>query len=156
MQKPDRYDYNTRAEYESALKQYEINVRKLKMKAVIGGTFATVIGLVALTVLGGSWYTVDEGFRGVTLRNGAVTGTAEPGLGFKMPLIDSVKDINVQTQARLYEKVMVYSRDQQTAELNVSVNYRLPEDQVGAVYSDFGGAEGVVNRLLDRQIRAAA
>lgn len=125
-------------------------------KIIVGAISAIVVGVLAVVILGGSFYTVDQGERGVILRNGALVGIAEPGLGFKMPLIDSVKDINVQTQARLYEKVMVYSRDQQTAELNVSVNYRLPEDQVGVVYSDFGGAEGVVNRLLDRQVRASA
>jgi regulator of protease activity HflC (stomatin/prohibitin superfamily) len=46
-----------------------------------------VIALVGLPLLLGSWYTVDQGERGVILRNGAVVGTAEPGLHFKMPLI---------------------------------------------------------------------
>jgi regulator of protease activity HflC (stomatin/prohibitin superfamily) len=66
--------------------------------------------------------------------------------------VDSVKEINVQTQARLYEKVMVYSRDQQTADLYISVNYRIASDQVEKIYSEFGGREGIVNRLLDRQV----
>jgi regulator of protease activity HflC (stomatin/prohibitin superfamily) len=113
---------------------------------------ATVIGgIAALTVIFGSWYTVDQGDRGVILRNGAIVGTAEPGLGFKMPLIDSVVDINVQTQARMYENVLAYSRDQQTAGLTISVNYRLLADQVTSIYADYGGAEGVLSRVLDRQ-----
>lgn len=122
------------------------------MRTVIGGVIAAVIGLIALTVVGGSWYTVDEGYRGVMLRNGAVVGTADPGLGFKMPLIDSVVDISVQTQAQLYENVLAYSRDQQTAGLTISVNYRLPADQVQKIYAEYGGAAGVVSRLLDRQV----
>lgn len=122
------------------------------MKTIIGGITAGVIGLGLLTVFGGSWYTVDEGYRGVMLRNGAVVGTAEPGLGFKMPLVDSVVDISVQSQAQLYENVLAYSRDQQTAGLTLSVNYRLPADQVETIYSDYGGAAGVVSRLLDRQV----
>ena len=60
IQKPERYDYNSRDEYETALKQYQINLRKFKMNAIVGGTFATLIGLTALTVIGGSWYTVGE------------------------------------------------------------------------------------------------
>jgi regulator of protease activity HflC (stomatin/prohibitin superfamily) len=120
-----------------------------RLIGIIGSVF---VGLIALVVLGGSFYTVDQGERGVILRNGAVVGTADPGLGFKLPIIDSVKDINVQTQARLYEKVMVYSRDQQTADLYVSVNYRIASDQVEQIYSEFGGREGIVNRLLDRQV----
>ena len=152
MRKPDRYDYKTLDEYKTALKQYDENKRKMKMNAIVGGTFATIIGLTALTVLGGSWYTVDEGYRGVTLRNGAVTGTAEPGLGFKLPLIDSVIDISVQSQAQLYENVLAYSRDQQTAGLSLSVNYRFPADQVETIYREYGGEAGVISRLLDRQV----
>jgi regulator of protease activity HflC (stomatin/prohibitin superfamily) len=118
-------------------------------------SFAVIVSLLLLTVVGGSWYTVDEGYRGVILRNGAVTGTAEPGLGFKLPIISSVIDISVQSQARTYDTVQAYSKDQQTATLFVSVNYRLPADQVETIYGEYGGAEGVVNRVLDRQVLQA-
>jgi regulator of protease activity HflC (stomatin/prohibitin superfamily) len=121
-------------------------------RSIAGIVIAVVVGLILLTVVGGSFYTVDQGERGVILRNGKVVGTAEPGLGFKLPIVDSVKEINVQTQARIYEKVAVYSRDQQSAVLQVSVNYRLPADQVEKIYSEFGGAGGLVSRLLDRQV----
>jgi regulator of protease activity HflC (stomatin/prohibitin superfamily) len=124
----------------------------MSAKTVIGASIAGVVGIVALTVIGGSFYTIDQGERGVLLRNGKVVGTAGPGLGFKMPIIDSVREITVQTQARVYEKVVAYSRDQQTATLQVSVNYRLPADQVEAIYSEFGGADGIVTRLMDRQV----
>ena len=116
----------------------------------IGG--AVVAGLVGLTVLGGSWYTVDQGERGVILRNGAITGTAEPGLGFKMPIVDTVVDIDIRTRANLYENVMAYSRDQQTAGLNVSVNYRVPSDQVLNVYENYGTVENLRSRILDRKV----
>lgn len=152
MQKPDRWDYDSASEYQAALKLYETNLRKMKMNAVVGSTIAGVVGLVALTVVGGSWYTVGEGYRGVTLRNGAVVGTAEPGLGFKIPLIDSVVDISVQSQAQLYENILAYSRDQQTAGLSLSVNYRFPADQVETIYREYGGESGVISRLLDRQV----
>ena len=124
----------------------------IQSKVMFGIGGAVVAGVLALAVLGGSFYTVDQGERGVILRNGKVVGTAEPGLGFKFPIVDTVKEINVQTQARIYEKVLVYSRDQQNASLQVSVNYRLPADQVEGIYSEFGGADGIVTRLLDRQV----
>jgi regulator of protease activity HflC (stomatin/prohibitin superfamily) len=152
MQKPDRWDFDKPEQYRDALVKYDNQMRKNKMNAIVGGTFATVIGLAALTVIGGSWYTVGEGYRGVTLRNGAVVGTAEPGLGFKMPIIDSVVDISVQSQAQLYENILAYSRDQQTAGLNLSVNYRFPADQVETIYREYGGEAGVISRLLDRQV----
>lgn len=152
MQKPDRWDFDKPEQYRDAMNKYDNHMRKMKMNAIVGGTFATLIGLTALTVIGGSWYTVGEGYRGVALRNGAVVGTSEPGLGFKMPIIDSVVDISVQSQAQLYENILAYSRDQQTAGLNLSVNYRFPADQVETIYREYGGEAGVISRLLDRQV----
>ena len=127
-----------------------MNNMNLKPKLALGA--GIVAGLIGLSVLGGSFYTIDQGSRGVILRNGKVVGTADPGLNFKMPIVDTVKHINVKTQARVYDKVMVYSRDQQTAVLQVSVNYRFPSDQVDKIYSDYGGADGIVSSILDRQI----
>jgi len=121
-------------------------------RTIIAGTTAVVVGLFALTIVGGSFYTIDSGDRGVILRNGAVVGTAEPGLGFKLPIIDTIKEISVRANARKYEGVAAYSKDQQTAELVISVNYRLPADQVEKIYSEYGGEEGVLTRLLDRQV----
>jgi regulator of protease activity HflC (stomatin/prohibitin superfamily) len=152
MQKPDRWDFDKPEQYRDAMNKYDNQMRKFKMNAVVGGTFAALVGLTALTVIGGSWYTVDEGYRGVALRNGAVVGTSEPGLGFKMPIIDSVIDISVQSQAQLYENILAYSRDQQTAGLSLSVNYRFPADQVETIYREYGGEAGVISRLLDRQV----
>lgn len=110
---------------------------------------AVLLGLLLLWL---SWYTVDQGQRGVLLRNGAVIGTAEPGLGFKVPFIDSVRRISVQSKAREYEAVAAYSKDQQTAVMRLSVSYSLPPDQVTEIYSEYGGEEGIVSRLLDRQV----
>lgn len=121
-------------------------------RGLVSIVIAVLVGLIMLTVVGGSFYTVDQGERGVILRNGAVVGTAEPGLGMKLPIVDSIREINVQTQARVYKDVMVYSRDQQNAGLQVSVNYRLASDKVEQIYSEFGGQDGIVSRLLDRQV----
>ena len=152
MRKPERYQYTSNIDYVAALNEYKMDQGKQMSRIVIGGVSAVVAGIVALTVLGGSWYTVDSGERGVLLRNGAVTGTADPGLGFKMPLIDSVRRISVQSQARPYADMLAYSKDQQTAGLTLSVNYRLPADQVETIYTNYGGEEGVLTRLLDRQV----
>ena len=57
-----------------------------------GPTVVFILGaLVLVAIVTSSWYTVDQGERGVMLRNGAVIGEAEPGLGFKIPLIDTVE-----------------------------------------------------------------
>lgn len=122
------------------------------MKGIIGlvaGAFALLFGI---TVVFGSWYTIDQGERGVILRNGALVGTAQPGLGFKTPWVDDVVKISIQSKARIYEGVPAYSKDQQSAVVQVSVNYRIPTDQVSEVYSNYGGESGLVDRLVDRRL----
>lgn len=112
-----------------------------------------LIGLVALfviVILSSSWYTVDQGERGVILRNGAVIGEAEPGLGFKIPLIDSVEHISTQSQNSRYSDVKTYSRDQQPATLRVSINYHVTHARV--VYSDYQSIQGMLDRLVTPQV----
>lgn len=153
MNKPYRKDYDSLYQYENDMRKYSNYMEKKQMaKSAIGIGSSVVAGLVALTILGSSWYTVDQGERGVILRSGAVTGVAEPGLGFKMPIVDRVIDIDVRSRAKIYENVLAYSRDQQTAGLTVSVNYRVPSDSVVAVYEDYGSVENLASRLLDRQV----
>lgn len=113
---------------------------------------AAFIGLAILSVVLGSWYTVDEGERGVILRYGAVAGVAQPGLGFKIPLIDSVVRVSVQSKAAIYNGMEAYSRDQQPATMNLSVNYRIPPDRVEEVYATYGGEDGLLSRLVERRV----
>jgi regulator of protease activity HflC (stomatin/prohibitin superfamily) len=123
-----------------------------EIRKMVGIVVGVLIALIVVVVAGGSFYTIDQGQRGVILRTGQVVGTAEPGLGFKLPIVDTVVEMSVQTQARVWGDVMAYSKDQQTATMALSVNYRIPADQVAAVYSDWGGEAGIVSRLLDRQV----
>lgn len=124
----------------------------MSARAVFSIITGVVVFVVGITVIFGSWYTIDQGERGVILRNGAIIGTAQPGLGFKTPWIESVIDISVQSRAKVYDEVLTYSRDQQTAALVLSVNYRLPPDRVEQIYAEYGGEEGLVARLIDRRV----
>ena len=56
------------------------------MRAMIIAGLAAIVGI---TLIFGSWYTIDQRERGVILRNGKLVGTATPGLGFKVPMIDT-------------------------------------------------------------------
>ena len=152
MHKPEIENYRSRNEYAQAVKVYNEYERKKTMKTIIGISAGVLAGVVALTILGGSWYTVDEGERGVVLRNGALVAIAEPGLHFKLPVVDSVRDIDVRSRVAMYQDVQVYTLDQQTAVLIVSVNYRVPIDQVAAIYENFGTVDAMQSSILDRQV----
>jgi regulator of protease activity HflC (stomatin/prohibitin superfamily) len=108
--------------------------------------------LVLLSIVSGSWYTVDQGERGVHLRNGAIVGTSEPGLGFKMPFFDSIVKISTQTHTVSYEKIQAYSRDQQPAIIRASVTFNVPPEKVEDVYANFKNVDAMVARLIDRQV----
>jgi regulator of protease activity HflC (stomatin/prohibitin superfamily) len=124
----------------------------LRNRFQMAGAVAVVVVLLALTLFFGSWYTIDQGERGVHLRNGAVVGSAEPGLGFKLPVFDTIKRISVQNLTVQYDKVSAYSKDQQTAEIRVSVSFHVPPGEVIALYSEYGSVEGLTSRLVDRQV----
>ena len=113
---------------------------------------AGVVVVVAAVLVFSSMFTVDQGYRGVVLRLGAFERIAPPGLGFKMPLVDKVVMVRVQTNSKVYDRMETYSRDQQLAELRVSVTYRLVPGMVHEVYAQFGSEDGVVSRLIDRRV----
>ncbi|NTE56239.1 prohibitin family protein [Agrobacterium tumefaciens] len=124
----------------------------MKITSFIPSAILGIVGLAALSIVFGSWYTIDQGERGVILRYGAIAGTAEPGLGFKLPVIDSIVRISVQSQSKVYEHMETYSRDQQPATVKLSVNYRIPVDQVASVYEQYGSEEGLLGRLVERKV----
>src|SRR5437016_889002 len=113
-----------------------------------GVAAAAVAGVVALIIALGSWYTVDQTERGVLLRNGAVIGTAQPGLGFKLPLFDSVEKISVRTATYTWDKMNSYSFDQQPADLKISVTLRAAPEKVSDLYAKFGRLDAAVNQVV--------
>jgi regulator of protease activity HflC (stomatin/prohibitin superfamily) len=113
---------------------------------------AAAVGLVVVVSLATSWFTVDETERGVLLRNGAMVGVVEPGLSFKLPFIESVRFISIQSQATQYANLQAYSKDQQTAKLQVSVSWHIPTSDVAKVYTSYKDLDGVRDRLIARQV----
>lgn len=123
---------------------------------MMGLAGAALIGAAILgTVAFGSWFTIDQGERGVILRNGAIKDVADPGLGFKLPIVDDVVRISTQSRSRMYENLAAYSRDQQPALLALSVTYQMPPDKVEEIYTEYGGEENLISRLIDRQVNEA-
>jgi regulator of protease activity HflC (stomatin/prohibitin superfamily) len=110
------------------------------------GAIAAIIVIVIIAA--GSWYTVDQTERGVLLRYGAVVGVAQPGLGFKLPLIDSVEKVSVKTATYAWDKMNSYSFDQQPADLKISVTLRAAPEKVGDLYAKFGRLDTAVNQVV--------
>lgn len=56
------------------------------------------IVLILIVGLYSSVYVIEEGTRGVVLRFNKIIGLSQPGLHFKMPLVDSIKIIDAKIQ----------------------------------------------------------
>jgi regulator of protease activity HflC (stomatin/prohibitin superfamily) len=113
---------------------------------------SVLVGVVIAYLIFGSWYQVDQGERAVVLRFGKLVGESDAGLHFKLPWVDSVHKITVQNQNKRYQNLEAYSRDQQPADLTVSVTYVV--SNASEVYAQYGDLEAAVLRLIDPRLTA--
>ena len=130
----------------------------MKQFGIIGAVGATIAALLVLSILMGSWYTIDQTQRGALLRNGALVSVVAPGLHFKWPFIDNVVKIDMQTHTYSWAKVNSYSADQQPADLKISITVRASPDKVPEVYSRFAGdlnaaIERLVTPLMNKEVK---
>ena len=130
----------------------EVNYTPPSSSSVFRLGLSVLVGLVIAYLAFGSWYQVDQGERAVVLRFGQLVGTSEPGLHFKLPWVDTVRMISVQNQNNRYTNLEAYSRDQQPANLTVSVTYVVVDPS--ELYTQYGDLETAVRRLIDPRLTA--
>jgi len=140
-------------------KRPQINAKSLPGQININNLPRGVAGVglvvvVLLLILFSTYFTIDQGERGVILHNGAIVGEAEPGLHFKMPIITSIAKISVQIQKESFSRdaqgdtrMQAYSRDQQPATIAMSVNYHVTD--ASQVYAQYGSLEGMEARVIN-------
>ena len=118
---------------------------------------AIVAVFLALSLLSQSFGTVPAGHRGVVLRLGRVTGVVK-GEGFYavLPFIDAVKKMDCRIQK---EQVTTEcsSKDLQTIQSTIALNFSLVPDQCDKVYQQIGVAylEKIVAPSMQEGVKAA-
>lgn len=100
--------------------------------------WAIPIGLFLLIFLCSSFAIVPAGHRGVLLRFGKVEAVYNEGLNGKIPIIDKVVNMSVQTQLYEVPSAMAASKDLQDVKTSVAINYRLEPIKVGEIYRTLG------------------
>lgn len=113
---------------------------------------AGVAGVIALSTLFGSFYTVNEGERGIVKYLGAVVGVAQPGFNWKLPWLVDVPTISVRAQSTRWEGLTSYTKDQQVATSAVSVNWHIDDTKVADIYKVYGSAENLAQRALQTRV----
>lgn len=111
--------------------------------------------LVLLISAIASSFTTQETERTVVLRNGKFVEVAQPGFHLVMPFVTSTKDISVTGESRRWDKLQAYSRDQQPADMAVSVSFNVTPGQVEDLYKKYNTVEAMIARVIDRQIPQA-
>ncbi len=109
-------------------------------KARLQGSIGSIIGVVVIvaSLIFGSFTTIPAGHRGVVIRFSAVTGSIlKEGLQMKLPFIDSVVKMSVQTEK--YETgAASASRDLQDVNTTIALNWRLDPSMAAEVYRTLG------------------
>jgi regulator of protease activity HflC (stomatin/prohibitin superfamily) len=109
-------------------------------KARLMGRMGSIIGVVLIvaSIIAGSFTTIPAGHRGVVIRFSAVTGSIlDEGLQTKLPFIDSVVKMSVQTEK--YEiGAASASRDLQDVNTTIALNWRLDPSMAAEVYRTLG------------------
>ncbi|EON93795.1 HflK protein [Marinobacter lipolyticus SM19] len=94
-----------------------------------GGGFGAILALIAIIGLGyvvfQSFYTVDEQERAVVLRFGEFSRTEEPGLRFKVPLIDDVTKVRVTNVRTAESSGQMLTQDENLVTVDLQVQYRV-------------------------------
>ena len=108
----------------------------LRLWGIAGLSLGVV--LVVGSLIFGSFTTIPAGQRGVVIRFGAITGTIlGEGLKTKMPFLDSVVLMSVQTQK--YEAAATsLSRDLQDVKTAIALNWRLDPGITAEIYRTLG------------------
>ncbi len=120
--------------------------------------------VLALLFLG-SFGTISAGERGIKTRLGAVVRTVEPGLYFKLPIIEDVARMEVKTRTVNYDKngnegdaidtsqLSGASKDLQDVWIGVVVNYHVDAAKVAAIYAQYKSVENFESNVIEPIIR---
>jgi regulator of protease activity HflC (stomatin/prohibitin superfamily) len=109
-------------------------------KARLAGTGGILIGVVLIiaSMVFGSFTTIPAGHRGVVIRFSAVTGSIlGEGLKTKLPFIDSVEKMSVQTQKYESDSSAV-TNDLQDVNTTIALNWHLDPSMAAEVYRTLG------------------
>ncbi len=102
---------------------------------------AGLIGLfiIIFTIVNWPVVIIHAGERGVVFNWGAFTGQIlDPGIHFRIPIMQRVSAIDVKTQKLEITKSEAYSKDLQLVDIHSVLNYYVDPKAVGDIYQQYG------------------
>jgi regulator of protease activity HflC (stomatin/prohibitin superfamily) len=132
----------------------------------IGKIIAHVIILLVIIILGfGSFGTVPSGFRGIKTRFSKVVNVVDPGLYFKLPVIEHVTQMDIRTQTLTfdnkqatggdseYTSLAAASQDLQDVAIATVVNYHLDPTKVDTIFMQYGNSASYSLNIVEPIVR---
>ncbi len=115
-----------------------------------------ILAVIVLVLAFGSFGIIGAGQVGIETRLGAVVGTKQPGLYLKLPFIEGVTTMDVQTQNDSSKGVSAASQDLQDVTTDVSINYHLEPSKAASVYQNIGEdyATVVIEPAIQETVKA--
>lgn len=127
---------------------------KVKNKQMLKKIMLVIGGSLSVGLLMGSFYIVSEGHVGVVKHFGQAIRQTDPGLNFKLPLIQSVEKIEVRTRKNL-EVMASSTAEQMPVKVEVSVNWTVDREAALSLFKNYGGLTQFEERILDPRFRSA-
>lgn len=131
----------------------------MPIKSIIGG----ILAFFGVIILWNSWYTVNEGHVGIIKRFSQAVYQVDPGLHFKIPIVDTVEEIEIRT--RKYQRTMQVSTTgkagngltelQMPSKVIISANWNIPKESALEVYKQYGSLKQYEDRILDPRVLKA-
>lgn len=121
------------------------------------GVFAVITLIVGAVIAVMSVETVGAGERGVLLSRGAVQDEVkQPGWHFVVPFVSNIVAMDVQTQ-KVEVTADSASKDLQSVNATVALNYHVEPSQVNLLYRDIGKDydERVIQPAIQESVKAA-
>lgn len=130
-----------------------MNGQKIPGKAI----FLVVVIVMLIVLFSATYFGIDAGDRGVVLRFGNVNRVVEPGARFKIPLAEEVVRMTVRVQ-KTTTKTEAASRDMQTVQTTMVLNYNIDPLRTGEMYANIGlnYNERVIDPAVKESFKAAA
>ncbi|MCC7357813.1 prohibitin family protein [Candidatus Uhrbacteria bacterium] len=114
-----------------------------KILKIVGISLVALIAIIILLPFG----TISAGERGIRLRFGAVSGgLIHEGLYFRIPIMESIVVMDIKIQKEQVDATAA-SKDLQTVNTTVAVNFHLDSEKVSNIYSEIG--TDYKSRLID-------
>ena len=128
----------------------ELNITKIIVHSIIG--------ILVLILFLGTFKIVGAGNRGVMLTLGAVSDRSlGEGLHFKLPIIQKIVVLDVKT-VKYEATVLAYSKDIQTVDAILALNYHIDKDRANKVYQEIGKdyESRIINPAMQESLKAVS